>query len=242
MHNKFCIIDGKKLITGSYNWTYAAEYNNKENIIISDDISLCNEFSFHFKSLKENISKTKNYVQVGYESHTFATYSKYEELSEELFFMQDNNIAMNNGEEADTLISRIQSYKEEYVIYNHNRENKYVLTDNIGIKSKDDKMLMFLRKGTPLPTLKTKDTVTVENNQKDGDADIYFGAHEKVNENTPIGTVPMPDIPQRKAGEVKFRDTIFVDTDGHIHYSFICLNDGRKASGSFECPEIARKI
>jgi phosphatidylserine/phosphatidylglycerophosphate/cardiolipin synthase-like enzyme len=34
MHNKYAIIDGKKLITGSYNWTAAAEKNNFENIVI----------------------------------------------------------------------------------------------------------------------------------------------------------------------------------------------------------------
>ena len=33
MHNKFCIIDGKKVINGSYNWSCKAEYN-KENITI----------------------------------------------------------------------------------------------------------------------------------------------------------------------------------------------------------------
>jgi phosphatidylserine/phosphatidylglycerophosphate/cardiolipin synthase-like enzyme len=32
MHNKFCIIDNKVLISGSYNWTYFAENINFENI------------------------------------------------------------------------------------------------------------------------------------------------------------------------------------------------------------------
>ena len=34
MHNKFCIIDQKVLINGSYNWTYYAESKNSENILI----------------------------------------------------------------------------------------------------------------------------------------------------------------------------------------------------------------
>jgi len=33
MHNKFAIIDGKLVITGSYNWTANAERNNYENIL-----------------------------------------------------------------------------------------------------------------------------------------------------------------------------------------------------------------
>jgi phosphatidylserine/phosphatidylglycerophosphate/cardiolipin synthase-like enzyme len=32
MHNKFCVIDNKILINGSYNWTYFAENKNSENI------------------------------------------------------------------------------------------------------------------------------------------------------------------------------------------------------------------
>lgn len=34
MHNKFCVIDEKILINGSYNWTYFAENKNSENILI----------------------------------------------------------------------------------------------------------------------------------------------------------------------------------------------------------------
>lgn len=34
MHNKYCIIDNDTVITGSYNWTTAAETKNDENITI----------------------------------------------------------------------------------------------------------------------------------------------------------------------------------------------------------------
>ena len=34
MHNKFCVIDYDTVITGSYNWTYKAENDNIENVII----------------------------------------------------------------------------------------------------------------------------------------------------------------------------------------------------------------
>lgn len=33
MHNKFCVVDNKTLINGSYNWTYFAENKNSENIL-----------------------------------------------------------------------------------------------------------------------------------------------------------------------------------------------------------------
>ena len=34
MHNKFCVIDSKVLINGSYNWTYYAENRNRENNLL----------------------------------------------------------------------------------------------------------------------------------------------------------------------------------------------------------------
>jgi phosphatidylserine/phosphatidylglycerophosphate/cardiolipin synthase-like enzyme len=33
-HNKVMIIDGRELITGSYNFTYAADYDNAENLLL----------------------------------------------------------------------------------------------------------------------------------------------------------------------------------------------------------------
>ncbi len=49
MHNKFAIIDGEVLITGSYNWTHSAEVLNDENLlIIKGDKELIQEFEKEF--------------------------------------------------------------------------------------------------------------------------------------------------------------------------------------------------
>ncbi len=40
MHNKVAVIDGKVVITGSYNWSNAAEERNRENLIIIQDPAL----------------------------------------------------------------------------------------------------------------------------------------------------------------------------------------------------------
>ena len=36
-HNKFLIIDGKYVITGSFNWTRSAAHHNDENFVVLDD-------------------------------------------------------------------------------------------------------------------------------------------------------------------------------------------------------------
>jgi len=37
MHNKFAIMDGRSLITGSFNWTRTAQERNEENLLIIHD-------------------------------------------------------------------------------------------------------------------------------------------------------------------------------------------------------------
>lgn len=51
LHDKFCVIDFKKVITGSYNWTYKASYNS-ENVIISNDPFLASQFISRFEQQK----------------------------------------------------------------------------------------------------------------------------------------------------------------------------------------------
>lgn len=49
-HNKFAVIDGKRVLTGSYNWTLKSE-NNWENLLILD----CPELAKSYESEWERI-------------------------------------------------------------------------------------------------------------------------------------------------------------------------------------------
>ena len=51
MHHKFCVIDNKIAITGSYNWTYYAETRNVENIIITDNPEIVNLYLLEYRRL-----------------------------------------------------------------------------------------------------------------------------------------------------------------------------------------------
>ena len=53
MHNKFCLFDNRMVISGSYNWTYSAETRNAENVIATDDDSVCSRFDDYFNVLWE---------------------------------------------------------------------------------------------------------------------------------------------------------------------------------------------
>lgn len=55
MHHKFCLIDNRISINGSYNFSYNASTNNVENIQISDDRNIYTQLLSEFERLKYNI-------------------------------------------------------------------------------------------------------------------------------------------------------------------------------------------
>ena len=56
MHHKFSIADGRRLITGSYNWTRSAEQYNQENLIETEHPDLIKPFKAEFKRLWDTLS------------------------------------------------------------------------------------------------------------------------------------------------------------------------------------------
>lgn len=64
-HNKVMIIDGKTLLTGSYNWTNAAEHRNAENLLmIEDNPALLQHYTQNFnkrRSLSQRIKKMRGH-------------------------------------------------------------------------------------------------------------------------------------------------------------------------------------
>ncbi|KAM4603388.1 mitochondrial cardiolipin hydrolase [Polymixia lowei] len=53
MHHKFAVLDGRRLITGSLNWTLTAVQNNKENILVTEEPDLVRPFVQEFRRLWE---------------------------------------------------------------------------------------------------------------------------------------------------------------------------------------------
>lgn len=59
MHNKFAIIDQKYLINGSFNWTTQAVCKNNENVTITDNSGLIQEYQNCFEKLWEEFKGNK---------------------------------------------------------------------------------------------------------------------------------------------------------------------------------------
>lgn len=67
MHEKFCIIDGKKVLNGSYNWSQNAN-KNFENLMITEKRLIVEKFIYEFETIKslraeyiKELQKTSNF-------------------------------------------------------------------------------------------------------------------------------------------------------------------------------------
>jgi hypothetical protein len=66
MHHKFAIIDNRLLLTGSYNWTFAANNKNEENLMIIDDPEVIARYQNQFEKLwfeKYSLERTRQLFQ-----------------------------------------------------------------------------------------------------------------------------------------------------------------------------------
>lgn len=60
-HNKVMIIDNQTVITGSFNFTKAAQYNNAENLLIINDKNLAIAYSKNWQKRLQQSCKITNY-------------------------------------------------------------------------------------------------------------------------------------------------------------------------------------
>ncbi|XP_027012142.2 mitochondrial cardiolipin hydrolase isoform X1 [Tachysurus fulvidraco] len=63
MHHKFALLDGRKLITGSLNWTMTAVQSNKENVIVTEEPELVRPYEDEFNKLWEANDPVKHPLQ-----------------------------------------------------------------------------------------------------------------------------------------------------------------------------------
>lgn len=104
MHNKFCIIDNRILIQGSYNWTLRAEHHNFENIILSTEKQIIIQFNDYFEQLKK-ITEKLNKIDITF----FKKYNSQAEIDFEY---------------------ELETTKDTYDLNNHHQK-KDLYTDDI---------------------------------------------------------------------------------------------------------------
>ncbi len=132
MHSKFCIIDNKTTINGSYNWTSKANINHETVTLHKNDIEISKEFSTQFEfllslyfnideNIKDNIEIQKLWLYVNNIKNII--------ISNEMSFL--NLYISKIGELNFISDNQLQLFTNELINY-YNESNYYKILITIG--------------------------------------------------------------------------------------------------------------
>ena len=115
MHNKYCIIDGKSVYTGSYNYTYFAEHSNFENIVcIADEVSAVSEYIKnyeHILSVSDSVTNIEEYLK----EHPYAvnTHATRQMTNRDLYQKANEFFERKNTVRAEEILTKITPSAEK---------------------------------------------------------------------------------------------------------------------------------
>lgn len=212
MHHKYCVIDDKVLINGSYNWTYNAEGINKENIvIIKKDAEVINAFSENFQTL---ISELKEVEKISDFLSNDTNLEEYKFLKNQL--AQD--ALVEAAETGNTEVLKdilaispdVEEYQQKMVELGLVARKK--IRQSIGIAVADNEFSVCLAKGLEVPCTTKETYITKDDNQKNITCEILYGESEYSSQNHPFefekngkftNVLKVSNLPPKPAGEVK---------------------------------------
>lgn len=244
IHDKFCIIDERTLITGSYNWTKAAERYNEENILlVSKDESegtledkLINDYINEFNKLVSKL-EPQDKIRVYYkqemdevcgkegreylmldlicEAADLENKEEAQELAKEAFLLSEDNI------KGQLLASKFDLFPRKRIEH------------SIGMRTADNEFLVLIPKGSYLPIENVDETTTTSyDNQKECYCYVYYGEDAIASNNKPMKAdekrktfeeqkinhlhTQIIGLPLRPQGEVNFRIKCIIDLNGRM--------------------------
>lgn len=237
MHNKFCIIDNEWIASGSYNWTYSAECNNSENVIITDDSTVCDEFNTYFSSLCESIDKIETWTRVRLTASCIDSLEGvYDDLLDELACMPTSPDIEHLCTEVKNTHSKNSSRIMGLPMPTLGDQNRYLVA-NIGLTCLDDKSVPIIRAGSKLPTSGSLNSTTVKDNQTEARGELTLGQSQQASRNKVVGELTIEGLPEQKAGEVHVINTLEISYDGVVRYVRKCTNNGIEVECKLQLPD-----
>lgn len=243
MHNKFCLFDGHILLTGSYNWTYAAEQRNAENIIITDEINVCNDYTNYFTNLWNGLTEVTEYSHVNLSSITADNLlQEYDDIVEEYKSMEHGNIIKPEALKTVYDLKNNIAITKLATVVSQNKRHNPTLKLNIGMRCRinniNDRTLNIIKQGQTLPFTNSVDTCTSTDNQECAVCDILLGNDNNADKNKSLLQIKLENLPKCKAGQIKLKTKVTIDTNGYIHVEFVCISTGMAKEAIYIFPDM----
>ena len=223
MHHKFCVIDNKIAITGSYNWTYYAETRNIENIVITDNPVIVNCFSTEFNRLTSLLSVSSSCARLSWDDI---------EAREDIDFRKLNYEIERICEVQNKPVRRFYETKTEVVRTEIKRTP--IAKYSIGVKALDNNdneiFEPFINLGSKLPCYSSEIELYFDSkNEKAFPCSFIYGNPNNKNEWHPIKEVDLMQVAKGTCEEnLPVRFTMNLDDNGSLRVDVVCSKSGQR--------------
>lgn len=228
MHNKFCVIDNKVLINGSYNWTYYAEDRNRENILlIKNEQETIDAFINEFERLKSLTEKVEDIRQLTeFEVDEFNLLRTRDYLANDIIFQAKETGRKEIIDNAFQIAP--DNIGVQQTAFDLNLTKKFRIKHSIGASLKNDGYLIIVPKESYLPVNMSEFVCTTKDNQTSMSGKIYFGENPKASLNTLITKMKISGLPPKPAGEAEAKYHFTIDINGNMRMEKYSLDNGNK--------------
>lgn len=224
MHHKFCVIDQEIAITGSYNWTYYAETRNMENILITDDVNIVNQFAQEFDRLI-------TLLKISQEAPKY-TWDSLENM-DNVDFADINYEAEQISHILNKPVRKVMETKTQ--VFVTELKNTPKATYNIGLLTKNDDNAeffeIFIPKDETLPYESREHSLFF--NSKEHDIlinHIIYGESKSLSSSTLLlKEVDFNEVTCEKVSEnLELRYKMTLDINGDIRMEVSCKDTGKR--------------
>jgi hypothetical protein len=228
MHNKFCVIDNKTLINGSYNWTYYAENRNRENIIvIKDEDETISAFHNEFSRLKElsvqiDIIRYLTKFEVDENNELRARDYLANDIVYQAKFTNKHELIYSAFEIAP------QNIEVQKVAHSLDLTKKYRLKHSIGSSLINDGYRIIVEKGSSVPAVFSSIVKTSADNQTTTEASIHYGENPLASKNVKFAEMKLYGLPPKPAGQAEIKYHFTIDLFGNLRMEKYSLDNGKK--------------
>lgn len=255
MHHKFCVIDSKTAITGSYNWTYYAERYNKENIIITDERDIVQSYISEFLQVAKlylpaskctklswediensNFDEGINFFELNNEIGSYV--DSYPTAERKVFETTIKQVNFEKGLPQSPLQQPEEQSTEIFttpIVTTTPVENRFnpISAFNIGIQATnedgDNNFLMpIILKGNKLPKIGKFIFKNYLETRNELECKIYFGNSSKATENQLLSRRMISEITDgRKDEQLQILIQLTLTPNGDLYSEIRCLETGK---------------
>ena len=235
MHHKFCVIDSKTVITGSYNWTYYAEIRNVENIVITNSAEVVVAYESEFSRLKNILALTSSCQRL--------TWNEIE-TRDDIDFRELNYEIRSIGEIKRKPVRRIFETKTE-VVRTEIKLKPYSQYD-IGVQAYDEKeniiLSAFIEKGQLLPYRSNECELYFDSKNSPKFPCLFlYGNPDNKQEQGLIKEVDLMQIAKGTSDEnLPVIFSMSLDDNGSLRIDVSCIQSGQRMTISSLNPNLVK--